>query len=106
MRIIEEKEEERLAKERLFMKQNYEEEQRKLKVRGSSLSSSFFRGLLFSERTVMLLQNKPKNKTEIQLGPQIPQKEEGKSARLEKQRTQPITEKTVGNTSQLISEVQ
>ncbi|XP_078794632.1 uncharacterized protein cspp1a isoform X4 [Oryzias latipes] len=79
MRIIEEKEEERLAKERLFMKQNYEEEQRKLK---------------------------PKNKTEIQLGPQIPQKEEGKSARLEKQRTQPITEKTVGNTSQLISEEQ
>ncbi|KAF6727321.1 Centrosome and spindle pole-associated protein 1 [Oryzias melastigma] len=31
MRIIEEKEEERLAKERAFIKQNYEEEQRKLK---------------------------------------------------------------------------
>lgn len=40
MRIIEEKEEERLAKERAFIKQNYEEEQRKLKVRGSSFSSS------------------------------------------------------------------
>ncbi|RVE58753.1 hypothetical protein OJAV_G00198130 [Oryzias javanicus] len=49
MRIIEEKEEQRLAKERAFIKQNYEEEQRKLK-----------------------------NKETIRAIPQIPQEEEVK----------------------------